>query len=103
MIDISKIIDAMAKGIILLEYTSLNSGKHKSREVTTCWLYMPDEAKVFAKGWHQNAGDTKMLCYDIEFKKWDDVDRDTIVSWQEIEGDWKVKQARLTDLNWDGN
>ena len=54
---------------------------------------MPDAAKVFAKNWHQNAGDSKMLCYDIEFKKWDDIDRDTIVTWQEIEGDWKVKQV----------
>ncbi len=50
MIDIAEIIDAMTKGIILLEYTSINSGKHKSMEVTNCWRYMPDEAKVFAKG-----------------------------------------------------
>ena len=103
MIDINKIIDKMASGIILLEYTSLISGKHKSREVTTCRKYMPDKAKVFAKGWRQNAGDTKLLCYDIEFQKWDDIDVNTIKSWQELEGDWKVKQAKLTDLNWDGN
>ena len=92
MIDISRIIDKMAKGIILLEYTSLISGEHKSREVTTCWEYMLDKARVFAKGWHQQAGDSKILCYDIEFKKWDDIDRDSITNWQEIEGDYKVKK-----------
>ena len=46
--NIEKIIQKMSEGIILLEYTSLNSGVTKIREVTTCWEYMPDEAKVFA-------------------------------------------------------
>jgi len=102
--DIQKIIEKMHEGIILLEYTGLDSGEHKQREVTTCWEYMPDKAKVFAKGWTQNASDEKMLCYDIEFRRWDDIDINTIVNWQEIEGkDWKVKQAKVTDLNWDGN
>ena len=102
--DIQKIIETMHEGIILLEYTSLISGKHKQREVTTCFKYLPEKAKVFGENWLQSASDEKLLCYDIEFAKWDDIDINTIVSWQEIEGkDWKVKQAKLTDLNWDGN
>jgi hypothetical protein len=103
MIDYQKIIDKMHEGIILLEYTSLVSGDHKSREVTTCHKYLPRNAQVFNKNWVQNAGDTKILCYDLEFQKWDDIDVNTITSWSEIEGDWKVKMLQQTDLNWDGN
>jgi hypothetical protein len=102
--DYQKIIDKMHEGIILLEYTSLVSGKHKIREVTTCHKYLPRNAQVFNKDWTQNSSDQKMLCYDLEFEKWDDIDINTIVAWQEIEGkDWKVKMAQQTDLNWDGN
>ena len=102
--DLQKIIERMHEGIILLEYTSLLSGDHKQREVTTCWKYLPKKAQVFGEHWTQNASDEKLLCYDIEFQRWDDIDVNTIIDWQEIEGkDWKVKQAKVTDLNWDGN
>jgi|TARA_B110000263_G_C15294294_1_gene504852 hypothetical protein len=105
MIDYQKIIDKMNEGIILLEYTSLVSGKHKQREVTTCHKYLPRDAQVFNKDWTQSYGDHdgKILCYDLEFKKWDDIDVDTIKRWSEIEGDWKTKMAKQSDLNWDGN
>ena len=102
--DLQKIIEKMHEGIILLEYTSLISGDHKKREVTTCWKYLPKKAQVFGSTWTQSAADEKLLCYDIEFRRWDDIDVNTIIDWQEIEGkDWKGKQAKVTDLNWDGN
>ena len=102
--DIQKIIEKMHEGIILLEYTSLISGTQKVREVTTCHKYLPKKAQVFGEHWVQNVSDEKLLCYDIEFARWDDIDINTIINWQEIEGkDWKVKMALQTDLNWDGN
>ena len=47
----------------------------------------------------------KMICYDIEFGKWDDIDKDTIISWKVVEKqkDFKKIQKELTELNHDGN
>ena len=101
--NIDKIIDKMAVGVILLEYTSLRSGEHKVREVTTCREYIPKEKRAFDPDWRQRADDQKLLCFDLEFGRWDDIDRDTIVKWKEMEGNFKVKMAKMTDLNWDGN
>ena len=48
--NIDKIIQKMHEGIILLEYTSLNSGTQKKREVTTNRKYIPEEKNPFKKG-----------------------------------------------------
>ena len=47
----------------------------------------------------------KMICFDLEFGKWDDIDKDTILSWKEVERekDFKKIQKELTELNHDGN
>lgn len=102
--NIEKLIDKMSKGVVLLEYTSLISGNQKIREVTTSLDYIPQDKQVFNKEWRQGAEDSKLLCFDLEFGKWDDIEKETIVKWKEMEGEsFKTKMAKLTDLNWDGN
>tara|TARA_A100001201_G_C3952571_1_gene160120 strand:+ start:197 stop:520 length:324 start_codon:yes stop_codon:yes gene_type:complete len=103
--NLQKLVDKMSEGIILLEYTSLISGTHKVREVTTNSKYIPEDKNPFGKDWRQDPTENdKIICFDVEFNRWDDIDIQTIVKWQEIENkSWKVKQAKLTDLNWDGN
>ena len=102
--NIDKIIQKMHEGIILLEYTSLNSGTQKKREVNNNRKYIPEEKNPFKKGWTQTAESPKIICFDLDVGRWDDIEVSTITSWKEIEGEtWKTKQAKLTDLNWDGN
>ena len=77
MYNLQTIREAMEEGIILLDYTSLISGEQKSREVTL----HPD----YTGGWEvQNKMDNKLLCYDVEFQKWDDIDADTIIKWKKL-------------------
>ena len=82
--NIEKLIDKMSKGVVLLEYTSLVSGNQKIREVTTNRDIIPEGQRVFTKDWRQGAEDNKLLCFDLEFGKWDDIEKDTIVKWKEI-------------------
>ena len=64
--NIDKIIQKMHEGIILLEYTSLNSGTQKKREVTTNRKYIPEEKDPFKKGWTQTAESPKIICFDLD-------------------------------------
>ena len=103
-LNIENLINKMSQGIVLLEYTSLISGNHNIREVTTNRDIIPKGQRVFNKEWRQGADDSKLLCFDLEFGKWDDIEKDTIIKWKEMEGEnFKTKMAKLTDLNWDGN
>ncbi|MBF83298.1 MAG: hypothetical protein CL489_02355 [Acidobacteria bacterium] len=102
--NINEIMEAMEKGIVLLEYTSLISGNKKIREVTTCNQIIPKSKRLT---FNQDPMSDKMLCYDLEFAKWDDINRDTIISWKSMSGtkknvDYKIEQRKVTDLNWDG-
>tara|TARA_Y100000361_G_scaffold28836_1_gene23668 strand:+ start:3956 stop:4291 length:336 start_codon:yes stop_codon:yes gene_type:complete len=104
--DLDKIVEKMQKGIVLLEYTSLVSGNQKQRELTLCHKYIPEGKRIVnSEKWKQDQND-KMICYDIEFGKWDDIDKDTILSWKSIElpkeKNFKKVQRQLTDLNHDG-
>ena len=103
--DINKIVDKLNEGIVLLEYTSLDSGNQKSREMTLNHQYIPEPHRVFKDGWKQQDINDKLICYDVEFGKWDDIDKDTILSWKvvDIEKDFKKKQKELTELNHDGD
>tara|TARA_Y100001937_G_scaffold127494_1_gene199936 strand:- start:487 stop:807 length:321 start_codon:yes stop_codon:yes gene_type:complete len=103
--DLDKIVDKMSKGIVLLEYTSLISGKQKQREMTLCPQFIPADKRINnSDKWSQTMND-KMICYDLEFGKWDDIDKDTIISWKEVqrEKDFKKIQKELTELNHDGS
>ena len=103
--DFDKIVEKMQKGVVLLEYTSLISGNEKQREMTLSPTFIPDGQRIVnSQKWKQDQND-KMICYDIEFGKWDDIDKDTILSWKvvEKEKDFKKIQKELTELNHDGD
>jgi len=103
--DFDKIVEKMQKGVVLLEYTSLISGNQKQREMTVCPTFIPEGQRIVnSQKWKQDQND-KMICYDIEFGKWDDIDKDTILSWKvvEKEKDFKKIQKELTELNHDGD
>ena len=107
--DLDKIVEKMQKGIVLLEYTSLISGKKKQREMTLCADYVPEAKQIKnSNKWSQTYND-KLICYDIEFQKWDDIDKDTILSWREMlshnyeSKDYTKYQKELTELNHDGD
>jgi len=104
-VDYDKIVEKLQKSIVLLEYTSLISGNEKQREMTLCPTFIPDGKRIVnSDKWDQHQND-KLICYDIEFGKWDDIDKDTILSWKEVEKqkDFKKKQKELTELNHDGS
>ena len=103
--DFDKIVEKMQSGVVLLEYTSLISGNQKQRELTLCPTFIPSHQRITnSQKWKQDQND-KMICYDIEFGRWDDIDKDTILSWKEVarEKDFKKVQKELTELNHDGD
>ena len=102
--DLNKIVDKLHEGVVLLEYTSLISGNKKIREMTLCNSFIPKRQQVATTKWSQDQN-SKLICYDLEFMKWDDIDKDTILSWKvvEREKDFKKIQKELTELNHDGN
>ena len=99
--DINKILEKMKKNIVLLEYTSLVSGTKKMREMTLDYTFIPKKAQIFS---NPPISD-KLIAFDLEFGRWDDIDPDTILSWKVIETskDFKQKQKELTQLNPDGD
>lgn len=102
--DLDKIIEKMQKGIVLLEYTSLISGTQKHREMTLCPAFIPDGKRIVNSDKWKQSQNSKLICFDLEFQNWDDIDKDTITSWKllEREKNFKKIQASLTDLNHDG-
>jgi len=103
--DLDKIVEKMQKGVVLLDYTSLISGNQKQREMTLCPTFIPDGKRIInSQKWKQDQND-KLICFDIEFGKWDDIDKNTILSWKvvEKEKDFKKVQKELTELNHDGD
>ncbi len=102
--DLNKIIEKLNEGVVLLEYTSLVSGDNKIREMTLNENFIPEKSRIFRSNMKWNADNQKLICYDIEFAKWDDIDRDTIKSYKVVQQDkdFKKKQRELTDLNYDG-
>ena len=103
--DFDKIVEKMQKGVVLLEYTSLISGNQKQREMTLCPSFIPNGKRIVnSQKWKQDQND-KMICFDIEFQKWDDIDKETILSWKEVERekDFRKTMKELTELNHDGD
>ena len=83
-VDANELMTALDEGICLVNYTSLLSGDLKERELTTCPMFIPEQKGLTFK---QNANQMdKMLAYDIEFQRWDDIDIETINHWRTIEG-----------------
>ena len=70
MIDSQKLIDILKEGIVEITLRSLKSNKTHKREYTTHKSFMPNLK-------NQSASD-KILCYDVEFEKVEDIDVSTI-------------------------
>lgn len=77
--DIEKLREKLKKHIVCIEFQSLNSGDMKSREYTLNDKYMNVPNHVA-----RQTGD-KLLCYDVEFKRWEDIQEDTITKWTVVE------------------
>ena len=79
MVDIEKLRDKLKTNIVLIEFQSLKSGKVYDREYTLNEKYMeiPNHIK-------NQTGD-KVLCYDVEFQKWEDLQIDTILGFKVVE------------------
>jgi hypothetical protein len=78
-LDSQKIIECLKQGIVLIEFRSLKSGNIYSREYTLSENYMnlPNHVK--------NQSGDKIICYDIDFSKWEDIDVQSIESWKTIQ------------------
>ena len=68
--DSDKLIELLREGIVEIQFRSLKSNKTHSREYTTHESFMPLKFK-------QSTSD-KLICYDVEFKKLEDIDVATI-------------------------
>jgi hypothetical protein len=78
-LDSQKIIECLKQGIVLIEFRSLKSGNVYSREYTLSENYMnlPNHVK--------NQSGDKIICYDVDFGKWEDIDVQSIESWKTIQ------------------
>ena len=77
MIDSEKLISVLEQGIVLIEFKSLKSNKIYSREEILHDSFMPLSMK-------SQEGD-KILCYDIEFQKMEDIQINTIQKYVPLE------------------
>ena len=77
--DIEKLKRKLETNIENLEFRSLRSGDIKSREYTLSEKYMKIPNHI-----RKQSGD-KLLCYDLEFQKWEDLREDTIIKFTVVE------------------
>ena len=70
--------EALEKGIVLIKFQSLKSRNIYEREYTLDSKYMNNPTHII-----KQSGD-KILCYDIDFEKWEDIDKETIIEWRAI-------------------
>ena len=79
MVDTERLKDLLDKGIVEITFISLNSGITHTREYTTCEKYLPTPKHI-----KSYSGD-KIICYDVEFKKWEDIQIDTLEEYKTLE------------------
>lgn len=70
MIDSQKLIEILREGIVEIQFRSLKSNKTYNREYTT--------HKSFMKTGFKQSDSDKIICYDVEFEKLEDIDVSTI-------------------------
>ena len=70
------LISSLQDGIVLIRFQSLKSGKEYEREYTLSDKYIPNKL-------NNQSGD-KLICYDVEFQKWEDIEVSTILNWKKI-------------------
>mgnify|MGYP001416888453 FL=1 len=70
--------ESLEKGIVIIKFQSLKSRNIHEREYTLNTKYMNNPTHII-----KQSGD-KILCYDVEFQKWEDIDKETIIEWRAI-------------------
>jgi len=77
--DIEKLKKKLEKHVVLIKFESLKSHRTYFREYTLCPDYcdMPIHIK--------NQSGDKLICYDVEFKKWEDLQIDTIQEFKVVQ------------------
>lgn len=70
--------ESLEKGIVIIKFQSLKSRNIHEREYTLNTKYMNNPTHII-----KQSGD-KLLCYDVEFEKWEDIDKETIIEWSAI-------------------
>jgi len=70
--------ESLEKGIVIIKFQSLKSRNIHEREYTLDTKYMNNPTHII-----KQSGD-KLLCYDVEFEKWEDIDKETIIEWRAI-------------------
>lgn len=78
-IDIEKLKSRLENHIVLVTFESLKSGRTYTREYTLSDKHC--EIPIHIK---KQSGD-KLICYDVEFKKWEDLEVDTIREFKVVE------------------
>ena len=76
--DIEKLRKKLETNIVLIKFDSLKSQRTYFREYTLCEDYMPIPNHI-----KKQSGE-KLICYDVEFKKWEDLQVDTIQEWKVV-------------------
>ena len=76
--DTDKLIEVLKQGIVEIQFKSLKSGKIYNREYTLHESMMPLKFK------QSNASD-KILCYDVEFQKMEDIDVSSIEHYKPLQ------------------
>ncbi len=70
--------ECLEKGIVIIKFQSLKSRNIYEREYTLDTKYMNNPTHII-----KQSGD-KILCYDVDFEKWEDIDKETIIEWRAI-------------------
>ena len=70
--------ESLEKGIVIIKFKSLKSSKIHERKYKQNKEYMKVPTDVFVQ-----AGD-KLLCYDVDFERWEDIERTSIIEWSAI-------------------
>tara|TARA_R100000458_G_C8192873_1_gene186019 strand:+ start:316 stop:543 length:228 start_codon:yes stop_codon:yes gene_type:complete len=68
--------EALVDGIVLIKFRSLRSGNIYEREYTLSDKYISNKI--------ENQSGDKLICYDIDFDKWEDIEKETIIEWSKI-------------------
>lgn len=76
--DTDKLIEVLKQGIVEIQFKSLKSGKIYNREYTLHESMLPLKLK------QSNVSD-KILCYDVEFQKMEDIAISTIEGYKPLQ------------------
>lgn len=78
-INIEKLKGKLETSIVLITFESLKSGKVYSREYTLSEEHCDIPIHI-----RKQSGD-KLICYDVEFQKWEDLEVDTIQQFKVVQ------------------